>query len=682
MSDKNLFPRLRVGSVIIVAVTGLATMLPTSGPGVAHAAPAESIALPPMPEVSGPVHDVPAGGALPSEATCAARVQRVAESRPQNASANQTRGSSPNNENPRVTGNFVGTTDEIIQWAACKWGLDPSWARAQALVESFWIQSTVGDNGESFGILQVRRPYHQSAFEGENAVRSTAYNADYAWSIWRRCFNGEYTWLNTVERGRTYAAGDSLGCIGLWFAGRWYTDAAVGYMNRVAGTSVPSTPSSPSRPSAPRSLVGVPGNGYVRLTWAAPLSNGGAAITDYVIQRSWDGGRTWWSLSDGVSTSRLYWATGLANGSTYRFRVAARNAAGYSPVSNVVTATPHATVSSPPRFLAAAVAPAAGVGSGQVRLSWAAPANTGGYPITDYVIQRSWDGGRTWWSLSDGVSTSRTALISGHSNGATYRFRVAARNRIGYSAVSNVVVATPRAPTTFAATVTASALPEPTTATASPPTTAAPSTTSSTSTSTSTTTTTPVASTTTTGAIGDLVWLDANGDGRQAASEAGVAGVTVRLLDSNGVSVATTRTDEHGGYEFTASADGVYRVEIDLQNGFTVTSADVGPDDEADSDAVQVDELARTARTAPFELAVGNAATGLDIGLVPTPPAEPTTTTVTVPATTAPTTTAPSTTVASTTAPPPPTSTGPTTTTAVASTTTVAPTTTTTLAPS
>ena len=59
---------------------------------------------------------------------------------------------------------------------------------------------------EAFGLLQVRRPYHGSAFEDENAVRSTAYNADYAWSVWRRCFEGEFTWLNGVERGTEYGS--------------------------------------------------------------------------------------------------------------------------------------------------------------------------------------------------------------------------------------------------------------------------------------------------------------------------------------------------------------------------------------------------------------------------------------------------------------------------------------------
>jgi hypothetical protein len=152
-----------------------------------------------------------------------------------NTTQNATRGTSPNDLWPRATGNYVGTTDEILQWVACKWGIDVDWVRAQAALESRWEQTAIGDNGESFGVLQVRRPYSPTAFEDENAVRSTAYNADYAYASWRACFEGDpaYAWLNNVERGRQYEAGDGLGCMGVWYSGRWYTDAALFYMNRV-----------------------------------------------------------------------------------------------------------------------------------------------------------------------------------------------------------------------------------------------------------------------------------------------------------------------------------------------------------------------------------------------------------------------------------------------------------------
>src|SRR5947209_3265889 len=40
----------------------------------------------------------------------------------------------------RVTGNYTGTTDEIIQWIAAKWGLSDEIIRAEAVQESNWYQ--------------------------------------------------------------------------------------------------------------------------------------------------------------------------------------------------------------------------------------------------------------------------------------------------------------------------------------------------------------------------------------------------------------------------------------------------------------------------------------------------------------------------------------------------------------
>jgi hypothetical protein len=40
----------------------------------------------------------------------------------------------------RVDGQFSGTTDEILQWAACKWGLPDNLIRADAVIESTWFQ--------------------------------------------------------------------------------------------------------------------------------------------------------------------------------------------------------------------------------------------------------------------------------------------------------------------------------------------------------------------------------------------------------------------------------------------------------------------------------------------------------------------------------------------------------------
>jgi len=117
----------------------------------------------------------------------------------------------------RVTGRFKGTTDEIIQWAAYKHGIDVDTMRAVAVVESWWRMSTVGDNGDSFGLYQLRRPFHCCP---AYAKRSTAFNADYYGAIIRAYFDGKMPWLNDVEHGTEYKAGDLEGSLGAWFAGR------------------------------------------------------------------------------------------------------------------------------------------------------------------------------------------------------------------------------------------------------------------------------------------------------------------------------------------------------------------------------------------------------------------------------------------------------------------------------
>ena len=132
-----------------------------------------------------------------------------------------------------VTGRYRGTTDEILQWAARKWGFDPDLFRAVAYVESNWKMSAVGDGGLSFGIFQMKRTYHCCV---PLSSRYTAFNADYYGGILRAYFDGRQTWLNDVERGGRYRAGDLWGSVGAWYAGRWRTEAAMGYIRVVQRT--------------------------------------------------------------------------------------------------------------------------------------------------------------------------------------------------------------------------------------------------------------------------------------------------------------------------------------------------------------------------------------------------------------------------------------------------------------
>lgn len=166
-----------------------------------------------------------------SDRSAAARVKRAGyEVRPSNAAANRRvptqrelasfRARSDMPYKDRVTGSFTGTTDEILQWAAHKHGISEDLLRAVAVRETFWRMDFVGDNGDSFGIMQVRRPHHCCL---PLTARSTAFNVDYHAAITRAYYDGRMGWLNTVSRGRDYRAGDIWGSIGAWYKGRWHT---------------------------------------------------------------------------------------------------------------------------------------------------------------------------------------------------------------------------------------------------------------------------------------------------------------------------------------------------------------------------------------------------------------------------------------------------------------------------
>ena len=85
------------------------------------------------------------------------------------------------------------------------------------------------------------------------------------------------------------------------------------------------------------------------------------------------------------------------------------------------------------------------VGNTEIILSWTAPVNTGGQPITDYVIQYSSNSGTTWTTFADGTGTDLTVTVTGLTNGQAYSFRVSATNSVGTGTASDVITATPLA---------------------------------------------------------------------------------------------------------------------------------------------------------------------------------------------------------------------------------------------
>jgi titin len=240
------------------------------------------------------------------------------------------------------------------------------------------------------------------------------------------------TWTTVddgVSTNRSAVVGGLLPGSTYWFRVAAVNPAGAGAFTNAQSATLPRTV-----PAAPVLSV-TPQNAAVSLAWTSP-ANGGSAVTDFVIQRS-KNGITWTTLSDGRNTKVTYVAKYLTNGTSYRFRVAAKNALGQGAWSIVMSTTPRKPPGTP-RLLTAVR------GNQQVTLSWKAPLSSGGAPVTDYRIQVSLEG-KVWMNLNDGVSTATTFTVTGLTNGVKYWFRVAAINAAGVGTNTFSTTATPRA---------------------------------------------------------------------------------------------------------------------------------------------------------------------------------------------------------------------------------------------
>ena len=184
---------------------------------------------------------------------------------------------------PRLTGHYAGTTDEIFQWAACKWGIADNVLRAIAVRESTWYQYEIYKSGrcvtdwgcgdmvdhatratrkycsaisrkghdyqadygtgicpETFsiaGVMSWEAPDWGRMKGNQNGTfpfnrNSTAFAVDYVGANLRGCYEGWERWLSDTGPV-AYKAGDLWGCVGNWYAGEWRTQRALGYVDRV-----------------------------------------------------------------------------------------------------------------------------------------------------------------------------------------------------------------------------------------------------------------------------------------------------------------------------------------------------------------------------------------------------------------------------------------------------------------
>ena len=115
--------------------------------------------------------------------------------------------------------------------------------------------------------------------------------------------------------------------------------------------AAPVSPPAATAPGVPQNFTATAGDGEVTLSWSAPTSNGGAAITKY--QYAQKTGNNAYSDSDyvdipgsnGATTS--YTFTSLTNDVVYGFKICAYNSAGCGAKTAEQTATPRASIVAP-----------------------------------------------------------------------------------------------------------------------------------------------------------------------------------------------------------------------------------------------------------------------------------------------------------------------------------------------
>jgi large repetitive protein len=184
-------------------------------------------------------------------------------------------------------------------------------------------------------------------------------------------------------------------------------------------------------PDAPEQLAAVPGDQRADLTFDAPQSDGGNAITGYQYLATVGG--TWQPLTTSGTGPYTATVTGLTNGTAAAIGVRAVNDAGPG-ASATVTVTPRTVPGAPTGLVAAHL------NNGAV-LTFSAPADNGGAPVTGY--RYSVDGGTQQDLATTGSGSTLTARVSGLVNGTQYSITVLATNAAGTGAGSTAATVTP-----------------------------------------------------------------------------------------------------------------------------------------------------------------------------------------------------------------------------------------------
>ncbi len=271
-----------------------------------------------------------------------------------------------------------------------------------------WSIQTVDDGGD-VGILtsiavDSQDRVHICYYDNDNADLKYATNSGSSWNSW------------TIDSVGNIGSESSIAVDSQDRVHICYYDYSNGDLKYATFSPDGATP-----PEPPTGLTAIPGNGQVHLNWNAPTDDGGEHVTGY---------KAYWGLEQNGAftaiavTGTSYLHTGLENGKTYYYKIAAVNQVGEGLAGDTVSATP---VSSSP-LPSAPLNLGATVKNLTIELTWDAPSSIGDSVITGYKVYRG--------TSSNGMNniatvTGTSYLDNGAEEGVKYYYSVAAVNGNG-----------------------------------------------------------------------------------------------------------------------------------------------------------------------------------------------------------------------------------------------------------
>ncbi|RMI09322.1 tandem-95 repeat protein [Cellulomonas triticagri] len=197
-----------------------------------------------------------------------------------------------------------------------------------------------------------------------------------------------------------------------------------------SATETPSAP--PAAPTVTAERVGTQWGGQINVAWS-PNATNGAAIQSYRLEYRRPGGS--WNGVNGINASTSWAFQNAENGVEYEFRVRATNRAGEGP-EGTARATAFGIPDAPGNVQASAEN-GRDAGQGRITLSWSAPANVRGAPITGYNVMSNGQVIRT------GLDPRRTEVpLENLQGGTTLTLQVQACNSAGCGEWSGAASAT------------------------------------------------------------------------------------------------------------------------------------------------------------------------------------------------------------------------------------------------